>query len=233
MKPFIIGNWKANKTEAETREFATKMKKASISQKKVEVILCPSFTSIRVLKEELAGSDIKIGAQDVSNFVEGAYTGEVTAKMLKDLVSYCIVGHSERRKYFGENDQMISEKVERLLENNITPVLCISDLKQMESYISASPTFIESSEKIIFVYEPPNAISSGGYYHPESAETASEQARKIKEKVGKEITTLYGGSVSQETIKSFLNQPNLAGVLVGKASLNVEEFLPLIQNITA
>lgn len=227
MKPLIVANWKANKTIQETTEWVSQAKLELESIKDVEVVICPSFTSIPTLNQLLAGSSIKIGAQNVSDHPSGAFTGEVSAELLSGLASYCIVGHSERRRLYNEKESDSSEKINRLLEFKITPILCVSDISQMNQYLDVSPTFQENSDKIIFVYEPPSAISGGGNYRPETPEEADQNAKKIGEKLGKKVATLYGGSVSETTVASFLAKENINGVLVGKASLEPKSFIEL------
>ncbi len=234
-KLFIIANWKSNKTieEAEKwfHDFSEKLSSESLDLLNKEIIVCPSFTAIEHSRYCSANLKlpIKIGAQNISPFDKGAYTGEVSAEMLESLVVYCIVGHSERRKYFGETDDDVIEKIKFLLEYKITPVLCISDLSQLESYASRGKQIIERAGEIIFVYEPPDAISGGGEYKPDSPEDANLNAGKIKERIG-EIKILYGGSVNSDNASSFLSQPNIDGALVGQASLDPVEFLQIIKN---
>lgn len=229
MKPLIVANWKANKTIQETIDWVNQTKTSLEEAKNVEIVVCPSFTSVPALASLLIDSPVKVGAQNVSDKVEGAFTGEVAAKMLSGLVSHCIVGHSERRRYYGEKEDQVGQKVKNLIEQNITPVLCISDINQMDNYLAASENFKQNSSKIVFVYEPPSAISGGGDYHPESPEEASINAAKISEKIGTEVLTLYGGSVSENDVDKFLTQKNINGVLVGKASLTSETFIQLVQ----
>lgn len=228
MKPLIIANWKANKTLNEAAEWAEKTLEKLSSFKNTQVVVCGSFVTLTTLKENFSSADIKIGAQNVSHLGPGAFTGEVTAEMLEGIVDYCIVGHSERKKHFAETEEVIARKVELLLGKNITPVLCVADLQQMDNYLSQSETIKTQAEKIIFVYEPPGAISGGGDYKPETPESAEENARLIKEKVGSDATTIYGGSVNPDNIKSFLAQQNIAGALPGQASLDPDTFLNLI-----
>lgn len=234
-KLFIIANWKSNKTieEAEKwlHDFSEKLTLESPDLSNKEIIVCPSFTAIEHSRYCLANLNlpIKIGAQNISKFREGAYTGEVMVGMLRGIVNYCIVGHSERRKYFGETDDDVIKKIKLLLEYRITPILCISDLSQLEAYVSRGKQIIERAEKIIFVYEPPSAISGGGEYKPDSPEDANSNVGKIKERIG-EIKILYGGSVNSENASSFFSQPNIDGALVGQASLDPVEFLQVIKN---
>src|SRR5215210_4662831 len=131
MKSLLIANWKANKNVKEAVEFA-EIFGAATSQSSIGVVLCAPFQSLYTLFALTEQFNFKVGAQNVSRFENGAYTGEVTAPMLKELVSHCIVGHSERWKYFGENSQTVIQKVEQLLKNEITPILCIGDQNQFE-----------------------------------------------------------------------------------------------------
>ncbi len=229
MKPLIVANWKANKTISETIGWVNQTKTTLEEAKNVEIVICPPFTALPALASLLIDSPIKSGAQNVSDKPEGAFTGEVAAKMLSGLASHCIVGHSERRRYYGEKEDQVGQKVKNLVEQNITPVLCISDINQMDNYLAANENFKQNASKIVFVYEPPSAISGGGDYHPESPEEASLNAAKISEKIGSEVVTLYGGSVSEADVDKFLAQKNINGVLVGKASLTAETFIQLVQ----
>jgi triosephosphate isomerase len=229
MKPLIVANWKANKTISETIDWINQTKTGLESAANIEIVICPPFTAIPATVTLLTNSSVKVGAQNVSNQTSGAFTGEVSAQLLTGLVSHCIVGHSERRRYYSETDSQVVEKVDQLLANNIIPVLCVSDPGQMDSYLSLSDSFRQDCKKIVFVYEPPGAISGGGNYHPESPEEASANATKISEKIGEEVFTLYGGSVSEADVAKFLNAKNISGVLVGKASLSPETFLSLVK----
>ncbi len=229
MKPIIVANWKANKNIQETIDFVNQTKSRLEEAKNTEVVLCSSFTSLPTLASLLTDSSIKVGAQNVSDHLEGAFTGEVAASMLKGLVTHCIVGHSERRRYYSEKEDQVGEKVKNLVLQNITPVLCISDINQMDNYLAASASFKQNASKIVFVYEPPGAISGGGDYHPESPAEAAANAAKISEKIGSSVVVLYGGSVSENDVDKFLAEENINGVLVGKASLTAETFTQLVQ----
>ena len=230
-KPLVVANWKATKTIKDTIEWIKQAKPGLEKINHVEVVICPPFTSLPTAGSLFEGTNVKIGAQDVSKFRKGAYTGEVTIEMIDGLVKYCVVGHSERRKYFGETDEDVFEKVKLLLEYKVTPVLCISDLAQMDSYLAAGKEIIENAEKIIFVYEPPGAISGGGAYRPESPETANENAGKIGKKIGQPLTTIYGGSVNPGNVLSFVLKGNIDGVLPGQASTDPSVFLDILNNI--
>jgi len=226
-KLFIIANWKSNKTIKETEkwfhDFDKEIKHNPFSLEDKEVIIAPSFTLLehaRYCSSNLK-LHIKFGAQDISSFEEGAYTGEVSAKQIKELADYVIVGHSERRRYFGEDKEIIKKKLRISLQYTLTPILCISEMNQilnLKSYIL--------NHEIIVAYEPLFAIGSG---HPDTPVNADEMARGIKKELGK-IPVLYGGSVTSDNVKNFTSMPHIDGVLVGGASLDPLEFLNIVQN---
>ena len=227
----MIANWKATKTIKETVEWVKKARPAIEEISQAAVVICPPFTSLPFVSSLFKGTNVKVGAQDVSKFEKGAYTGEVTVEMLDGLVNYCIVGHSERRRLFGETDDDVIKKVGLLLEYKIKPVLCVSDLAQLDSYIERGRVIIEGSEQIIFVYEPPGAISGGGAYRPEDPKEASASIKKMAEKIGKKVFTIYGGSVNPENGLRFLAEENINGALVGQASTDPSTFLSLLNSV--
>jgi len=235
-KLFIITNWKANKTISETEkwlhDFSEKLLQDKLDFENKEIILCSSFTVLEHVNycSKNLNLPIKIGAQNVSKFKSGAYTGEVTAEMLKGLVQYCIVGHSERRKFFNETDDDVIAKIGFLLELNITPILCISNLSQLESYVDRGKQIIERAKEIVFVYEPPEAISGGGDYKPESPEVVRSNVIKIKNTIKDTLRILYGGSINSTNVSSFFSLPEIDGGLIGQASLDPLEFLRIIKN---
>jgi triosephosphate isomerase len=229
-KPLVVGNWKATKTIKETVEWVNPIKTKLEEVDYAQVIICPPDTSLPILRSLLEGTSVKIGGQNVSKFKKGAYTGEVTVEMLDGLVEYCIVGHSERRRFFGETDDDVIQKVGLLLQYNITPILCVSDLAQLGSYIERGKLIIENSDKIVFVYEPPFAISGGADYRPDNPEDTNLNAGRIGEKIGKKITTLYGGSINPDNVQSFFSQKNIDGGLVGQASTDPEVFSEVLNS---
>jgi triosephosphate isomerase (TIM) len=230
-KPLVVANWKATMTIKETVEWIKAAKPSLEEVAWANIVICPPFTSLPFVVSLFENTNVKVGAQDVSKFKKGAYTGEVTAEMLDGLASYCIVGHSERRRYFGESDDDVIAKVAALIKYQITPILCVSDLTQLDSYINRGQGIIKHTEGIVFVYEPPSAISGGGTYHPDDPEDANRNAGKISEKLNKKVTTLYGGSINSENARPFFSKPNIDGGLVGQASTSPKEFLDIFTSI--
>lgn len=229
MKPLIIANWKANKTIVEANSWTQAVKNDLEKCFNVQVVVCGSFITLPTLETLFRDSSVKVGAQNVSKFPAGAFTGEVTGEMLSGLVEYCIVGHSERQKYFGENPKEVVQKIQNLLATQITPILCITSPIQLETYLGLAKEIEDQKEKIIFVYEPPSAISGGGDFHPETSEVANANCQAISEKLGGKVLTIYGGSVNPENIQGFLKQPFIHGALPGQASLKAERFLQLVK----
>lgn len=231
MKPVIIANWKANKTLEEIKTWVDKTKAVLAKQDNAEIIICPSYTSISLLNSLFKGTRIRIGAQSVSHFEQGAYTGEVTASMLQGVVEYCIAGHSERKRFFNETEDDVLKKIENLLACKIKPIFCIAGLKQLDNYLAKNKKLLQDNKKeIIFVYEPPEAISVAGKYRAQSPEEADSEAGKFAEKVGSDVV-IYGGSVNPDNISAFLSTKHIKGALIGNASLNPDTFLELIGNI--
>jgi len=223
MKPLIVANWKENFTVNEVRVWIDALNKELGSKRQgVEIVVCPSFILIPVLHPQLStlNPELLLGAQDVSKFEEGQYTGEVSAKMLKSFVKYVIVGHSERRKYFNETDEDIKLKIEQCLKHGLTPIVCVSTIQELSS-LSSEPS---SGQLPIVAYEPLSAVGTGT---PDTPENAQKFAEKIKTEVGKNVRVLYGGSVNSENVKSFVSQSDIDGVLVGQASLDAQEFARL------
>ena len=217
---FIAANFKSYKTENQAKEWlnnflAIKNIEPQLSGK--EVVVCPSFTLLFSFYSYFSANNlqVKVGAQNVSPFDEGAYTGEVNAKQINEFAKYVIIGHSERRKYFNELDDMLIEKVKISLTNGLTPIFCVQDKN----------TFVPEGVTIV-AYEPVFAIGSG---NPDTPENADAVASFLKSKNSK-YKVLYGGSVTSNNVKSFTSKTNIDGVLVGGASLDAAEFIKIVQN---
>lgn len=220
-KAFIVANWKSNKTIPEVAEWFRTFNNLQLTINK-QIIVCPSFTLLPFVKESIVKGQLSIivGAQDISPFDEGAYTGEINEKQIKELAEYVIIGHSERRKNFSESDDLINKKIEQAINYGIIPIVCVSSLEQVKSLK------IEDGKKILIAYEPLFAIGSGNADTPENAD---QMARSIKDVLG-EIPVLYGGSVTSNNVSEFSKMLNINGVLIGKASLDAQEFYKIIQN---
>jgi len=215
-KTLIVANWKENFTTAEAKRWVEGLNKELGIRNcgKTEIVVCSPSVLLPVLHSSfiIHNSFFRLGAQDVSKFEEGQYTGEVSAKMLKDFVDYVIVGHSERREHFGETDEDVKLKVEQCLKHGLTPIVCVSKIEQA------------LADKAIFAYEPLSAVGTG---EPDTPENAQKFAQEIKAKVGQDVRVLYGGSVNAENAKSFVSQLDISGVLVGQASLDPKGFARL------
>src|SRR3990170_1350875 len=164
-RPIVVANFKAHKSWDEMSAWIDQVGPRA-SEFTGTVIVCPStpFLASAYSKLKSQNSELKLGAQDISKFEQGPYTGEVSASQVAKICQYAIVGHSERRKYFGEGDSDVIQKVDLLLKSEITPILCVSDLKQLDAYVNEGKTVVDNAQKIIFVYEPPSAISKDRDY---------------------------------------------------------------------
>lgn len=222
---YIVANWKENKSLRETNEWINAFVISDIDLTNKQVIVCPPFTLLGFLKSKIVEKNlpVKIGAQDISRLEEGSYTGEISARQAKDYADFVIIGHSERRTNFGEDEGVISEKLEMANKAGLNSILCVSSLDQ----ISNQKSFIlNSGGDITIAYEPLSAIGSG---NPDTPKNADDMAKKIKEELGS-IKVLYGGSVSFENVNSFTLMPNIDGVLVGHESLDPLEFSKIVKN---
>lgn len=233
MKSQVVVNWKCNKIIAEALDWLHQVGPKLSDYDDIQVILCPSFVALFPVKQavERAGYHLKLGAQNVAMVESGAHTGEVSAKMIAPLADYVIVGHSERRKYYGETNADVVKKTELLLNSGITPLLCVNDLAQLDFYIQEGPVITRHAQDIIFVYEPAQAISGGGAYHPEIPADANNQAGQIKTKISQKARVIYGGSINPDNIAAFFSQEHISGGLIGQASLDPITFLRLLNAI--
>lgn len=212
---WIIANWKSNKTISEALDWISQVGPQLEKRDYLKVVVCPTFTDIEEVKKaiQVGNFPLMVGSQDLSPYGQGAYTGEETAAILKQLVDLSILGHSERRQNFKETDEMVAQKVSQALEHHIIPLVCVQNLK----------TPIPEETKLV-AFEPVAAI---GTHQPDTPQDAQAVAQKIKAQ-HPQIEVLYGGSVTSENVKAFVNQENINGVLVGEASLEAEEFVKIV-----
>ena len=242
MKALIAANWKMNKDIKEAVSFVRDLKKLAKNAKNIDIVICPQFTLLSKLDELLKNSEIKLGAQNMHFEEKGAYTGEISPLMLKDAgCEYVILGHSERRQYFKETDDLINEKVKSALKNKLKPILCIGETLQqrnnnktieiIENQLMNCLNNINENEikNIAIAYEPVWAIGTGRNATPEQAEEVHKFIRSLllkiyNKKISDNARIIYGGSVKPENIKDLMAMKNINGALVGGASLEPESF---------
>lgn len=230
MHHYIIANWKLNHDRDSTIEWLIEFQQKFQSVASVKVGIAPSFTQINLVADFLNNwnlwGKIDLIAQDVSRFAKGRYTGEVAAFQLKRYgVKAAIVGHSERRSNFKESDQDIVEKIQRLCEKEILPIIAVSKLEQVEFLAKAKAL----EQETIIVYEPIEAIGTGHSADPDNVNKIVEGILKIKE--SNLLKILYGGSVDAKDVSDYFSCPKLGGFLVGTASVKAREFLKLLEKI--
>ena len=240
-KKYICGNWKMNKTSSEALEFASEINKFEFN--KVDVLLAPSFVTLESLRKNLK-DEIKVAGQNVSQFDEGAYTGEVSTTMLKDIgVDDVIIGHSERREKFLESDEIINAKVKKALEDGLSVILCLGESLEIKEEgrevdfvreeILNSLDGVKNIEKVTIAYEPIWAIGTGKTCSSEDAEKMCREIRNIIDEkygeVSQKTRILYGGSVKPSNVGEILSKENIDGVLVGGASLKASDFIEIIK----
>jgi triosephosphate isomerase len=243
--PFVAGNWKMNKTVAEARDLVAKMGAPLGAIPNVEKVLCPPFTSLMALAEVLNGTGVGLGAQDLHWEEKGAFTGQVAPNMVKEFCSYVIIGHSERRTYFGETDETVNKKVHAALKAGLTPIVCVGEtLTQYESgqtsevvlrQINAGLAGVDpvNSLRLVVAYEPVWAIGTGKASSGENAQGVHGKVIRpalsalFGESNAQAIRILYGGSVTAANAAEFFAQPDIDGALVGGASLKVDEFVAI------
>ncbi|MBM4456529.1 MAG: triose-phosphate isomerase [Chloroflexi bacterium] len=249
-KPILAGNWKMNKTPAEAVEFARALLPLATRYPQVEMVVCPPFVALPAVAEALAGSRIGVGAQNVHWEKNGAFTGEVSASMLAGLVDYVIIGHSERRQYFGETDELVNRKIKAALGHGLKPIVCVGeDLAQNEA--GMTDTLVagqvraafagltaEQAGQIVIAYEPIWAIGTGKNATPEDASRVCGQVvrRAIAGLYGagfsQAMRIQYGGSANDKNIGDLMAMPDIDGALIGGASLKADVFEAMVR-ITA
>lgn len=248
-KPVIAGNWKMNKTNSEAVALVEALKQ-NIKKDlfaKVDVIVAPVCLALSDVKKSLIGSSIKLSSQNMFWQTSGAYTGEISAEMLKSIgVEYCIIGHSERRTIFKETNEMVNKKVRHALEVGVLPIMCVGEtlsereseqtFKVVEEHVREGLKDIQGADvkKVIIAYEPVWAIGTGKTATAAQAQEVHSFIRKLLEKMydrntAESMIIQYGGSVTAENISSLIKEPDVDGALVGGASLKVESFVAIVE----
>ena len=222
----IAGNWKMYKGPAETAEFCIELKRRLGDLEGVDVAVCPAYTSLAVAVQILAGTEIAVAAQNVHWEPEGPFTGEVSAPMLRELGVYgAIVGHSERRQFFGETDELVAKRARSALETGLSVIACVGETEaereagETEDVLRRQVSVLEPEDNLVVAYEPVWAIGTGKTATPELAQEAHAFIKGLLD-----VPVLYGGSVKPENAGELLGQPDVDGALVGGASLDVESF---------
>ena len=241
--PLIAGNWKMNTTLREAYTLAQALASNLNAAPDVEVLLCPPFISLTTVADAIGGSTLKLGAQNLHPETKGAFTGEIAPTMLSGLCDYVIIGHSERRTLFGEDDAFVNRKVHAALAHGITPILCVGEtLDQRDAnttdevltrQINLGLDALAPDANFVVAYEPIWAIGTGKAASASDAEQAIALIRRtISEKLGdaaaQSARILYGGSVKSSNIEDFISSPEIDGALVGGASLDPDDFTAIV-----
>ncbi|MBD3203864.1 triose-phosphate isomerase [Candidatus Woesearchaeota archaeon] len=243
-RPFIAANWKMNKTLNEAKNFANEFKELVKDVSDTDILVCVPYTLLCSMKNELKGTNINIGAENVFYEDSGAYTGEISALMIKDFAEFVIVGHSERRKYFGETNDIVNKKIKKALEHDLKVVFCIGEtLEKREKGITKEIvgkqvreglSGLEVISEITIAYEPVWAIGTGKTATPEQAQEMHSFIRDLLEELfgedaAEKTRILYGGSVKPHNVKELMEKQDIDGGLVGGASLDAESFSKIVK----
>ena len=248
-KTIIAGNWKMYKTIVEAIELANGLKRElfNLDSQEIDIVICPSFTALSEISEVIADSNILLGAQDVHWQDEGAFTGEVSPLMLKDVgCKFVIIGHSERRQYFGETNESVNKKIKAALKHELTPIVCAGEtlsereagktFKVLDDHVLNSLKDISEQDilKVVIAYEPVWAIGTGKTATAKQAQEAQKYVRDLLTKmynkdIANNVRIQYGGSVKPENIAELMQQPDIDGALVGGASLQISSFSEIVE----
>ena len=248
-KPFVAGNWKMNTDSHTSVELVGRIASGFVEKagKSVTVAVCPPFVYLQAVAKALGSSGIAVGAQDMYFESEGAFTGEISASMLKDVgCLYCLCGHSERRHVIGETDELINKKVAAAIAGGLLPILCVGELLEEREASQTNEVVTrqvkeglaglnaEKLQAVTIAYEPVWAIGTGLTATPEQAQEVHEFIRKLlgqmyDEEIAEEIRILYGGSVKPDNAAELMSQKDIDGSLVGGASMKADDFLAIIQ----
>ncbi|OPH52168.1 triose-phosphate isomerase [Paenibacillus ferrarius] len=244
-KPIIAGNWKMFKTVSEAVSFVNEIKSSTVEG--VESVICSPFTNLPALVEAAKGTDVHVGAQNLHFEDNGAFTGEISGVMLKDLgVEYVIIGHSERRAYFAETDEIVNKKVVAAFKHGLTPILCVGekleereagqtkDVCKVQTEAAFAGLSAEQAAQVVIAYEPIWAIGTGKSSTAEDAQDVIGYIRQLVSglygaSVADAVRIQYGGSVKPNNIAEYMAQPDIDGALVGGASLEAASYIQLVQ----
>ena len=245
-RPIIAGNWKLNKTPKESKALSKEILKKVQDVKNVDILVCPVFTSLSVVDQVIKGSVVKLGAQNCYWENSGAFTGEVSPQMIKELgCGYVIIGHSERRAMFSETNETVNKKIKAALTDNLIPILCVGEtlsereaketFEVIRSHVEGGLNGLDKQQakNLIIAYEPVWAIGTGKVATPEQAEEVHKFIRELLEKLyGKSISDAvriqYGGSVKPDNAEELMKKPNIDGALIGGASLKADSFAEIV-----
>lgn len=242
-KPLIAGNWKMNTNLSEATSLVQAMLPELDGIAGVEKVLCPPFISLAAVGELIKGTSVELGAQNMFSEDKGAYTGEVSPLMLIDLCAFVILGHSERRQYFAETDEIVNKKIKKALDFGLTPILCVGERledkeagrteKIIKGQVQAALAGVNPTSQLVIAYEPIWAIGTGRAANGKQANATISLVRNTvaslwDSKLAQAIRILYGGSVTGENIAEFIAEPEIDGALVGGASLKANEFVSIV-----
>ena len=251
-KVIIAGNWKMNKTAAEGKALVDALKPlvADVCPDVADIVVCPTFTTLAAVIDAVKGSNIKVGAQNVHWAESGAFTGEISAAMLKELgVEYVILGHSERRQYFGETDETVNKRAKAALAGGLKPIICVGEsltqreqgvteeLIRMQVKIALNGVTADELKNVVIAYEPIWAIGTGKTATADQAEEVCAAIRKVVGELysadaAKALTVQYGGSMNPKNAEELLSKPDVDGGLIGGASLKADQFAVIVEAAT-
>jgi len=243
-KPLISGNWKMNTKLEEAEDLVRAMLTQLDGIDNVEKVLCPPFISLAAISELIKGTSVKLGAQNMHFEDKGAYTGEISPLMLIGLCDFVILGHSERRQYFAETDELVNKKVKKALEYGLKPILCVGESledneigrteQKITTQVNAGLVGISPTSQLVIAYEPIWAIGTGKAATGKQANATISLIRGIlnnmwNQETAKAVRILYGGSVTGSNIAEFVAEPDIDGALVGGASLKADDFVSIVR----
>ncbi len=240
--PIVAGNWKMNKTVAEARDLIVEMLPSLRGMQDVTIVLCPPASALQPVSALLAGSDIGLGAQNMHWETSGAYTGELAPAMVSEFCQFIILGHSERRAYFGETDDTVNKKVRAAQANGLIPIVCVGETLEENEASQTSEVvsrqikagLADVSAELVIAYEPIWAIGTGRAATGKMANDTIKTIRTVLaelfgEETAQEIRILYGGSVKGSNASEFFSQSDIDGALVGGAALKADDFVKIVE----